>query len=182
MRCLVVLLSTLWVITDACPRIISKAEWGALPGRCHASFIPQRNYVIIHHTVTPPCYTQAACCTQLKNMQRFQMKKWCDLGYSFMIGEDGNVYEAQGWHRHGIHAPKYNRNSLGLAFIGNFQEQVPNPAAINAAQNLIKCAIEKKVLIPFYTLKAHRNVYSTACPGNALYNIIRFWDRFKAQS
>lgn len=39
---------------------------------------------------------------------------------SFLIGGDGRVYEGAGWHTVGAHTYGYNRNGLGLAFIGDF--------------------------------------------------------------
>lgn len=41
---------------------------------------------------------------------------WDDIGYSFIVGEDGNVYEGRGWRRVGAHAPNYNSNSIGFEF------------------------------------------------------------------
>lgn len=40
------------------------------------------------------------------------MQGWWDIGYSFMIGEDGNVYEGRGWDEVGAHT--YGYNSVGL--------------------------------------------------------------------
>lgn len=39
---------------------------------------------------------------------------------SFLIGDDGVVYEGTGWGVAGAHTYGYNRNSTGIAFIGNF--------------------------------------------------------------
>ncbi len=30
-------------------------------------------------------------------------RKYCDIGYNFLIGGDGNVYEGRGWDRQGSH-------------------------------------------------------------------------------
>jgi peptidoglycan recognition protein len=30
---------------------------------------------------------------------------WSDIGYNFIVGEDGNVYEGRGWTKVGAHAP-----------------------------------------------------------------------------
>lgn len=45
---------------------------------------------------------------------------WDDIGYNFLVGDDGNIYEGRGWGIKGAHSPKYNANSLGICFIGNF--------------------------------------------------------------
>lgn len=38
---------------------------------------------------------------------------WNDIGYSFVVGEDGNVYEARGWDSIGAHTKGYNSVGLG---------------------------------------------------------------------
>ena len=35
-------------------------------------------------------------------------KKWCDVGYSFLIGGDGKVYEGRGWDEIGAHTFGFN--------------------------------------------------------------------------
>jgi N-acetylmuramoyl-L-alanine amidase len=46
--------------------------------------------------------------------------KWNDIGYNFLVGEDGNVYEGHGWDSVGAHALSYNPKSIGICFIGDF--------------------------------------------------------------
>lgn len=38
---------------------------------------------------------------------------WSDIGYSFVIGEDGNVYEGRGWDTVGAHTLHHNTDGLG---------------------------------------------------------------------
>ena len=40
-------------------------------------------------------------------------KGWNDIGYTFLVGEDGNVYEGRGWDIVGAHCPWYNFRSIG---------------------------------------------------------------------
>lgn len=47
-------------------------------------------------------------------------KQWNDIGYNFLIGGDGNVYEGRGWGKHGAHSSPYNSKSIGICIIGNF--------------------------------------------------------------
>lgn len=42
------------------------------------------------------------------------------LSSSFLIGEDGRVYEGRGWRTEGAHTYGYNDLALGIAFIGDF--------------------------------------------------------------
>lgn len=39
---------------------------------------------------------------------------WNDIGYSFLVGEDGNVYEGRGFDRVGAHTLGHNTVALGF--------------------------------------------------------------------
>lgn len=50
---------------------------------------------------------------------------------SFLVGDDGRVYEGVGWTVQGTHTPGYSNTSLGLAFFGSANGKVrrdPRPA------------------------------------------------------
>lgn len=42
------------------------------------------------------------------------------ISFSFLIGNDGIVYEGTGWGLRGAHTYGYNAIGTGIAFIGNF--------------------------------------------------------------
>ncbi len=44
----------------------------------------------------------------------------CLSSSSFLISGDGVVYEGRGWGVVGAHAKEHNFNSVGIAFMGNF--------------------------------------------------------------
>jgi N-acetylmuramoyl-L-alanine amidase len=50
-------------------------------------------------------------------------KKWSDIGYNFLVGEDGNVYEGRGWGKKGAHSIPFNSKSIGICIIGNYSSK-----------------------------------------------------------
>lgn len=48
-------------------------------------------------------------------------RHWDDIGYNFVIGEDGAVYVGRGWDQVGTHSVNYNDKSIAIALIGNFE-------------------------------------------------------------
>jgi len=68
---------------------------------------------------------------------------WADIGYNFLVAEDGSVYEGRGWDTVGAHTYGYNSVSIGIAFIGNFSYRKPSAAALNAAKQLISYGVLK---------------------------------------
>ncbi|KAE8584994.1 hypothetical protein XENTR_v10021187 [Xenopus tropicalis] len=177
-----IFLTAFCALAQGCPKIISRSSWGGVPSKCQAKLPRSVKYVIIHHTAGASCNSESACKAQARNIQNFHMKSngWCDTGYNFLIGEDGQVYEGRGWETVGAHAKNYNFNSIGISFMGTFTNRAPNTAAQKAAKDLISCGVAKKGINSDYTLKGHRDVSATECPGTNLYNLIKNWPNFKA--
>ncbi|XP_046564850.1 peptidoglycan-recognition protein SC2-like, partial [Haliotis rubra] len=163
-----------------CPHIISRSEWGARSPRSTSNLDGPVEYAFIHHGGNGACSSQSSCSAIVRSYQNYHMDThgWSDIGYSFLIGEDGNVYEARGWDRTGAHTRGYNSVGLGFCFIGNFMTRAPNSAAINTAKALIACGVSMGKIQSNYILRGHRDMGRTDCPGTALYNIIRTWLRY----
>ncbi|XP_053329406.1 peptidoglycan-recognition protein SC2-like isoform X2 [Spea bombifrons] len=179
---LVTLLSVFCVITHGCPTILSKSAWGGRRGTCTTRLRTPVKNVIIHHTAGASCSSRPACIGQAKATQNFHINtnRWCDVGYNFLVGEDGAVYEGRGWTIHGAHAINYNSVSIGISVMGTFTKRAPNANALNAIKSLISCGVSKGFIRRDYILMGHRKVYKTECPGNELYKIIKTWPNFKA--
>ena len=68
---------------------------------------------------------------------------WDDIGYNYLVGEDGNAYEGRGWDYIGAQVREYNAVSLGFSVIGDFSKRLPNQAALDVVKQLIACALYK---------------------------------------
>ncbi|KAM4696162.1 peptidoglycan recognition protein 1-like [Rhinophrynus dorsalis] len=114
-------------------------------------------------------------------MQYYELKTqgWCDIGFSFLVGGDGKIYEGRGWRNVGEHTLNYNTVGYGIGFIGTFTNYNPTAAAQKAAKELIACGVKYKFINPNYVLKGHRDVFNTICPGNTFYNTIKTWPHYK---
>ncbi|KAM4019093.1 peptidoglycan-recognition protein 2-like isoform 1-T3 [Anomaloglossus baeobatrachus] len=180
---LILLLSAVCVVAHGCPNIVARSSWGKGNTNCRDALVNPVSWVIVHHTVTPTCGTRDACTARVKSIQDDHMRNrnYCDIGYNFIIGNDGTIFEGRGWSKLGAHAVGSNSKSIGIAFIGNFQNSLPSSNALNAAKSLIQCGVAIKKIKPNYTLKGHRDVLGTTCPGDVLYNNLKQWGRFLAQ-
>ncbi|XP_046831405.1 peptidoglycan recognition protein 3-like [Vespa crabro] len=168
--------------TSEIPNIISRQQWGARSPKTTTRplRINPPPYVIIHHSDTVSCNTQAICQARVRSFQNYHMdtKKWNDIGYNFLVGEDGNVYEGLGWGKHGSHSIPYNSKSIGICIIGNFTNTTPNPASIRTTKNLIAYGVANNKIKSDYKLLGHRQTAQTDCPGNSLYNMIKTWNNW----
>jgi len=109
---------------------------------------------------------------------------WGDIGYNYIIDPLGNIYEGRygGEKVIGAHARCYNNGSIGIAIIGDYQDNiVPKPAL----DSLIILIAQKSKLLNIDPLGestfrgeilpniiGHRDVGKTTCPGKNLYSLL----------
>ncbi|KAK9881785.1 hypothetical protein WA026_017302 [Henosepilachna vigintioctopunctata] len=164
-------------LPDICPEIVPRSRWGAMdPLEIDYTIIPLQ-YIIVHHTVTPTCKTEASCSDMLTSIQNFHMNTldFHDIGYNFMVGGDGKIYEGAGWHKVGAHTYKFNTKSIGLAFIGNFSNALPEDISLKAAKDFIECGIRLGELDEKVKLLGAKQVSSTLSPGLKLFRELKKW-------
>ncbi|KAK2575092.1 hypothetical protein KPH14_008821 [Odynerus spinipes] len=159
-----------------CPRIVSREEWNARKPRDEQQLDRSPTpYVVIHHGgIRQYCYDQESCSKIVRSYQDLHIddRGWFDIGYSFVIGEDGNVYEGRGWNKVGAHAPGYNFQSIGICVIGDFTDTLPNAAALRALNSLISCGVSLGKIRDDYKLIGHRQARDTECPGETFYKYV----------
>ncbi|XP_040832069.1 peptidoglycan recognition protein 1-like [Ochotona curzoniae] len=167
--------------TAVCGPIVPRREWKARASECAKRLSHPVRYVVVSHTAGSHCNTPELCEKQVQNVQHFHKQKgWCDVGYNFLIGEDGLVYEGRGWNIKGDHTgPTWNTRAIGISFMGNFMDRAPHPRALRAAQSLLACGQALGILSSNYEVKGHRDVQQTLSPGDRLYDIIQTWPHYR---
>lgn len=116
----------------------------------------------------------------VRDIQAYHMneKHYDDIGYNFLIGSDGSVFVGRGWDFAGAHTRGYNYDSVGIAFIGNFESKSPTSEAISGAEQLISYGVESGKLSQDYKVYGHKQLAASSSPGEELYNIIKAWSHF----
>ncbi|KAK0084313.1 hypothetical protein PV325_007278 [Microctonus aethiopoides] len=167
---------------ESCPTIKSRSQWSARESKSHNYLINPLPYVIIHHTVSPECNTFSSCSSRVRNIQDYHMDEfqWSDVGFSFFVGGDGNIYEGVGWTEEGAHTYRWNKKSIGVAFIGSYQAKNASEKMINVAHKLIECGIQLGMLRPNVKVIGASQVSSTKSPGEKLFQQIQQWPEWKS--
>ncbi|XP_036446321.1 peptidoglycan recognition protein 6 isoform X2 [Colossoma macropomum] len=167
-----------------CPAIIPRCMWEAQPYRgTPIQLTLPLPFLYIHHTYGPsqPCLTFQQCSRDMRSMQRFHQddRGWDDIGYSFVAGSDGYLYEGRGWHWQGAHTKGHNSIGYGVSFIGDYTSSIPAKRTMDLVRHqLAKCATDGGRLMSNFTIHGHRQVVSTSCPGDTLYSEIQGWKHF----
>lgn len=156
--------------------IVSRSAWGAAPAdKMLTSMALPVKTLVIHHTGYPACHSGEACQGQVHQIQQDDKKHrhLTDIGYNFLVGDDGKAYVGRGWGFVGEHTEGHNNDAVAIAAMGNFDSDEPSQKMIDALANLIACAVEQGVLQPDFEMVAHRQVACTISPGRYLCDVIK---------
>lgn len=185
------------------PAIISRAEWGADESlRCGS---PQYDNgiraAVVHHTAGSNDYSPLESAGIVKAIYTYHSKTlgWCDIAYNTLVDKYGQVFEgsAGGLTKavEAFHTGGFNRNTWGVAMIGNFDDVPPTPIQLRTLGRLLgwrlgldgvdpKGTVALESAGSHYTTYAagsvatlptiftHRDVGNTDCPGNAAYALM----------
>lgn len=166
------------------PNMTSRAAWGAKPPNNEALFefgfygednpIGWREYtedlreinntVVVHHSVL----YEGDDLDTVREVQRLHQddRLWADVGYHYLVGKNGMVYEGRPVEVRGVHVGGYNTGTIGVCLLGNFVEDQPTQSQINAAQALIQWLATR---FDLSHLAGHKNFNDgTQCPGDNL--------------
>uniref|UniRef100_A0A8C6TGG2 Peptidoglycan recognition protein 5 n=1 Tax=Neogobius melanostomus TaxID=47308 RepID=A0A8C6TGG2_9GOBI len=135
--------------------LVTRTQWGAIAPRHKDCLKSSAERVVIHHTAMRNCKS---------NTEHFD-----DIGYNFLVGQDGTVYEGRGWGVVGAHTKGHNADSLGIALMGNFDYDSPSSEALMSVKQLLKAGVSQGFLFPQFVLFGHRDLGNTKCPGAKLY-------------
>ncbi|MBP8645711.1 MAG: N-acetylmuramoyl-L-alanine amidase [Syntrophobacteraceae bacterium] len=132
---------------------------------------PRWTHIVIHHTATD--IGKAILIHRSHHDRGF----WHGLGYHFLIDNgtlgkgDGQIEEAPRWIKQqtGAHckANGMNEKAIGIALVGNFNEDLPTPRQLDSLLYLLDL-LTKYYRIPPDHILGHRDVpgANTDCPGS----------------
>lgn len=144
---------------------VTRKEWGADPlvSPRPKVGIKAKDFFFTHHAAINAPSRHLTCVNLVQAFQEQHIKKgWKDIGYNDLVCPHGYHFEGVGYERVGAHCPKYNRNGIGVCYIGN-GDVMPTQAALDKIRelyNLYSYVRGKKL-----HKRAHRDARPTHCPG-----------------
>ena len=151
-----------------------RAEWarGAPVFAGMDRMLPPK-YITIHHDGMTPYWGL----TDLESRMRLELirnghrgKGWSDIGYHYIVDRSGTVWQGRDVTRwQGAHVKNRNENNVGVMCLGNFVEQKPSEAQIEALNRTV-AQLRGYYRIPAASVYTHRewSGAQTACPGDNL--------------
>ncbi|MDH6108051.1 hypothetical protein P3T36_007638 [Kitasatospora sp. MAP12-15] len=184
----------------AAPPIVPRSAWQPPPQASAIQYDREVRAAFIHHTNNPNSYKAQDVPDILRAIHHDHLDNhgWDDIGYNFLIDRFGTIYEgrAGGIDRPvvGAHTIGFNRETVGIAAIGTYDDtKVPEPV-VTAMAALIAWKLGLSGSDPrgrceltstnndsrfpagtrhtFSAVSGHRDAYPTLCPGEALYTLL----------
>ncbi len=157
--------------------IVTRSDWGAVATRC-TTRDSHRYRMAIHYTDTPSANPDA----MIRSIQHYHMdtRGWCDIGYHFLVGVDGRIFEGRPVELLGAHVSGNNTGNIGVSFIGCFHSTgcstmgptTPPEVMLQAGGRLLgTLGGLYSINLDRTSVKGHRDHTgaSTDCPGDYLY-------------
>ncbi len=123
-------------------------------------------YLVIHHTGTSADVGPEAIAKE-----HVQGLGWPGIGYHFVVGIDGTVWQTQDLTTVSHHARQFNAVSVGIALAGDLLDSIP-PAVQLERTAALTAGILDQLGLPISTVRGHRELVETRCPGDAF---MRLW-------
>ncbi len=185
------------------PNIITRAQWGADESmKCpNTVYDDGVRAGIVHHTAGSNDYRPQDSAAIVRSIYAYHTRTlgWCDIAYNALVDKYGQVFEgrAGGMDRpvEGAHTGGFNKNTWGVAMLGNFDVEPPTPIQLRTVGRLLGWRLGIDHVDPRGTVVltsdggsfthfptgatptlpsifTHRDVGNTDCPGNAAYAVM----------
>lgn len=125
--------------------------------------------IIIHHSDTKRDWDLDTALNCINNSHKNRLHKELNgnghyVAYHYLIAGGGKILYTRPEDEVGYHAGHWttNRRSIGICFLGKFEEEKPNPQQLTAAKQLIKNINSRYKIV---RMVGHRSIKPTKCPG-----------------
>lgn len=123
------------------------------------------NYIVVHCSATPEGRDYDA-----KDIDIWHKKRgWSGIGYHYVVKIDGTIEPGRAEHVPGAHVYGYNRNSIGICYIGGCDKNMKPKDTRTQEQkkSLLKTLKNLKKRYPNAKIRGHRDFFGVrkACPS-----------------
>jgi len=158
------------------PSYRTRGTWGGTAPAPNHDPMPRIGCLTVHHTGAD---TRSLGASDLQTVQRIEhyhrdVLGWACIGYHFLIGFDGTIYEGRPVAIQGAHVRDANRGNLGVALIGDCHRQAASPAQLTSLDYVLRSACRRYRFGPA-RVYGHRDLAPTTCPGDQLYRWLATW-------
>ncbi|MFI7449529.1 peptidoglycan recognition family protein [Nonomuraea sp. NPDC049714] len=154
-------------------QLVKRAAFGW--GTTGAAYAKPRQGLVIHYDGSDQNLAgkpHASCVDYWQRTRKFHTgsnRQWVDIGYSFGACPHGFVFEGRGENHAQAAQPGGNTTWYSVTLMSGPGEK-PTPPQIEAVRELRAYLMGRGLGA---AVKGHRDFYSTSCPGDSLYRLVK---------
>jgi hypothetical protein len=150
--------------------IVPRSAWTSQPIAGNNRLMNGVTRITIHHTGEHAGLVGLPDIEVIQRIEKYHRneKHWAAIGYHYIVGRDGRIYEGRPVRYQGAHVLSENANNLGISVIGDFQVHLPNPRQLVALRAFLNDS-RTRYHVPVSRVYGHRDLNRSICPGDALY-------------
>ena len=159
-------------------RLIRRRDWKAPAMRRNQRAMNGVKRITVHHTGSHRGFIGKSDREIVQMIERYHRneRKWATIGYHYLVGHDGAVYEGRPANIQGAHVARNNSNNLGIAMIGDFNKKAPTAKQLSTLHGLLR-EQQRKYRVKNNKIYGHKDLGKTVCPGKFLYNWLQDYKR-----
>ncbi len=161
-------------VVDDSYEIVPRSAWTKEPIGPNHVLMGGVTRITIHHTDEHAGMhdrSDVDVVRKIENYHRGPERRWAAIGYHYLVGKDGKVYEGRPVKYQGAHCGD-NAHNLGISMIGDYQHHLPNSRMLQVLKAFLDDQ-RTRYSVPTRRVYGHRDIKPTICPGDALYAWVR---------
>ncbi|MDA1293013.1 MAG: N-acetylmuramoyl-L-alanine amidase [bacterium] len=149
-------------------------------------YSPTVKLLVVHHTAQKVIGDARPAVERMRALYDYHANSrgWGDIGYHYIVDEQGGIYEGRNGGKNVVGGHVYcgNVGTVGVALMGNFEEEQPTQQQIQSLQWLLghlgdMYDINLNRNVSYHgknvrTILRHKDLISTECPGFYMSNAI----------
>jgi LysM repeat protein len=155
--------------------IVPRSAWTSDPIGPNHTPMGKVQRLTVHHTDEHSGMDGLSDLEVIRRIEKYHRgpeKRWAAIGYHFLVGKDGRIYEGRPVRYQGAHTSANNENNIGVSVIGDCHRHLPSKRQLQALAAFLD-DLRKRYGLSLNQVYGHRDLKPTVCPGDALYGWLK---------
>ena len=132
-----------------------------------------RFFVVHHFGELPAGFDLDKIDARWTHEMHIRDRGWAGGGYHYLIKTNGIIERVRPRQTIGSQCKGHNSESMGICVVGDFTAALPTAEQLTSLQGLLADLCDVYGLpATIDTIRGHRDLVDTACPGDALYALL----------
>lgn len=158
--------------------LVKRSQWTTAKVGRNCTRMGKVSRLTVHHTGEHEGFRGKSDVEIVRMMDRYHRegRNWSSIGYHYIVGRDGSVFEGRPCTIQGAHVAHNNPNNIGISCIGDFNRKLPTAPQLGALTSFLEDQ-RRRYGVAKGRVYGHRELNASVCPGDELMAWVKGWRR-----